>query len=459
MTVGLYRRANSRRRSELGLLFVGAFVVLFAYVLASFAEVGGFSKYSLEFIAALIVIIALVQAVNRRLVPDADPVIMPIVLVLNGVGYVMIDRLEPSEAAKQFVWTVIGLALYVAVLFFIRRSRDLDRYRYLLLAVAFVFLMAPLIPKIGENINGARLWVGIGSTVQFQPIEIAKLLLVIFFASYLIEKREMLTIPTRRVGNYFFPDLRALGPIAVAGAVAILVILAEHDIGFSLLLFVVFLAMLWVTTGRWTYVAIGLIVFAAGTYLTAHVLGQINARFAIWLDPWKYYYSAPPYAGLQPVEGELAFGRGGLFGSGLGLGLGQSAMIYPTSDFIFAEIGEELGLVGSIAIVVAYLTICGSGLRAALRARSDFAKLAAVGLTAVIGFQAFFIMAGVIRLLPLTGITLPFVSYGGSSLVANYALVAVIMRISSEGNQRSGERGDPAWSRTDSAAVIGTSRR
>lgn len=457
MTVALYRRANPRRRSELGLLFVGALVVLCAFVLASLAEIGGFSRDSLAFFLVLLGIIVVVQVVNRHFVPFADPIIMPIVLVLNGIGYVMINRLVPSEASKQFLWTVIGLLLYIGVLFVIRHSRDLDRYRYLILTAAFILLMSPLFPKIGENINGARLWVGIGSTVQFQPVEIAKLLLIIFFASYLVEKREMLTIATRRVGDHLFPDLRAFGPLLVAGAVALLVILAEHDIGFSLLLFVAFLAMLWVTTGRSAYVLIGLIVFAAGTFLVSHVLPQLSERITVWINPW----ASPSGAGYQPVQGELAFGRGGLFGSGLGLGLGAPAGLQGvvTSDFIFAEFGEELGLVGTVAIVMAFLVITGCGLRTALRARSDFAKLAAVGFTTVIGFQAFFIMAGVTRLLPLTGITLPFVSYGGSSLVANYALVALLMRISNEGNQRADEFADPAFSRTDSAAVIGTSRR
>jgi cell division protein FtsW (lipid II flippase) len=429
VTVALYRRANPRRRSELGLLFVGALVVLCAFVLASLAEIGGFSRDSLAFFLVLLGIIVVVQVVNRHFVPFADPIIMPIVLVLNGIGYVMINRLVPSEASKQFLWTVIGLLLYIGVLFVIRHSRDLDRYRYLILTAAFILLMSPLFPKIGENINGARLWVGIGSTVQFQPVEIAKLLLIIFFASYLVEKREMLTIATRRVGDHLFPDLRAFGPLLVAGAVALLVILAEHDIGFSLLLFVAFLAMLWVTT-----------------FLVSHVLPQLSERITVWINPW----ASPSGAGYQPVQGELAFGRGGLFGSGLGLGLGAPAGLQGvvTSDFIFAEFGEELGLVGTVAIVMAFLVITGCGLRTALRARSDFAKLAAVGFTTVIGFQAFFIMAGVTRLLPLTGITLPFVSYGGSSLVANYALVALLMRISNEGNQRADEFAD-----------IGTSRR
>jgi peptidoglycan glycosyltransferase len=209
------------------------------------------------------------------------------------------------------------------------------------------------------------------------------------------------------------------------------------------------LSLLWVTTGRWTYVLIGLVLFAAGAYLSSHVLSQVSDRISIWLDPW----TQPRTGGYQPIQGELAFGRGGLWGSGLGLGQVQvhtspTTLLLPvaTSDYIFAAIGEELGLVGTVAIVVGYVLIVGSGLRAGLRARSDFAKLAAVGLTLTLGFQAFIIMAGVTRILPDTGMTLPFVSYGGSSLVANYVLLALLMRISNEGNQKLTPPPTPRWS-------------
>jgi peptidoglycan glycosyltransferase len=296
------------------------------------------------------------------------------------------------------------------------------------------------LPKVGLSINGARLWVHFHS-IEFQPVEIAKILLVIFFASYFVEKRELLMIPTRRIGDRMMPDLRAFGPVGVAGIAALLIILAEHDIGFSLILFVVFLVLIWIATGRWTYVVLGLIAFVAATYLASRVLGQVDGRIAVWLHPWKYYNTTGYFAGYQPVQGELAFARGGVWGSGLGLGLGAGLPGIPNppvpiayADFIFAIFGEELGLIGTSAMVAGYLLIIGAGLRAATRARSDFARLLAVGLTCTLGFQTFFIMAGVLRLLPLTGVTLPFVSYGGSSLVANYVLVALVMRISDEGS-------------------------
>jgi cell division protein FtsW (lipid II flippase) len=440
-----------RRRSELGLCLVGIVLIAFAAILLSISNSNALPRDFIFLIVVLLAITALIQVVNRRLAPGADPVIVPIALVLNGIGYIFIERQVPADASRQFAWTIVGLLVYIAVLVGVRRSRDLERYRYLLVLVAFVLLVLPVVPKIGQSINGARLWVGVGP-IAFQPVEIAKLLLVIFFASYFIEKRELLTVPTRRVGNRLLPDVRAFGPIAVAGVFSLLIILAEHDIGFSLILFLVFLSLLWVTTGRWTHLAIGLVLFALGTFLASHLLGQVNERMEIWLNPWKYASGI----GFQPVQGELAFGRGGLYGTGINLGLAGNPLILPVSesDYIFAVIGEELGLFGTVAIAIGYLILIGAGIRASLRARSEFAKLCALGLTATIGLQSFIIMAGVVRLLPLTGVTLPFISYGGSSLVANYALIALLMRISDEGNRPYAEVMPIAW-RTSLATVMG----
>ena len=443
-------RLKPRRRSELGLLVVGGLTILFASLFPALAATNGLPDHEILFLFALIGIAAFVCFVNRKLVPDADPVIMPIALVLNGIGYVMIERLSPgtpSEAGPQFAWTIIGLLVYAAVLFIVRRSRDLERYRYLMLLVAFLLLLSPLTPKIGVDVQGERLWIHLPG-ITFQPVEVAKLLLVIFFASYFIEKRELLTIPTRRVGNRLLPDLRAFGPIAIAAVLSLLVILAEHDIGFSLLLFVAFLGLLWMATGRWTYLLIGLIAFVLATFLASHLLYQVDERITVWLDPWK----DPQNTGFQTLQGEFAFARGGLYGSGIGLGIPWHIPV-DTSDFIFAAIGEELGLFGAAAVLTAFLLLVGSGMRAALNARSEFSKLCAGGLTILLGFQAFFIMAGVTRVLPLTGVTLPFVSYGGSSLVANYALLAILMRISDEGNQ---PLPAPSWSSNEAAMVSGT---
>jgi cell division protein FtsW (lipid II flippase) len=442
--------AKPRRRTEAGLLVVGAVVILSATLLESLATTNALPGHVVAFLVGLVVIALGVQVVNRLLVPHADPVILPLALFLNGLGYVMIERGDAARAGQQLAWTAIGLVVYAAVLVVVKRSRDLERYRYLLAGCAFVLLVSPLVPGIGEKINGARLWVHL-SSVEFQPVEIAKLLLVIFFASYFIDKRELLTIPTQRVGNRLFPDLRAFGPLLVAGVLALLIILAEHDIGFSLILFLVFLLMIWLATGRWTYVALGLVVFIAATYLASHALGQVNERITEWLNPWANALGS----GYQPVQGELAFARGGWFGTGIGFGLAARVLPVSSSDFIFAVIGEELGLVGAAAVVCCFAIIVGAGLRAARRARSEFARLAAAGLTATLGLQAFLIMAGNTRLLPLTGVTLPFVSYGGSSLVANYALLALVMRISNEGNQPVTEPPVPSWSSSAEATTTG----
>ncbi len=445
-------RVRQRRRSELGLLLVAVCVLTFAYLLASLGTYNALPANALEFIGVSAGLALVVHIANRFLAPEADPVVMPIVLMMNGIGFVMIYRLDASPQVAglapwhyQAVWTVLGVFAYVVTLFFVRRSRDLERYRYMLMFAALVLLVLPLAPYLGRTpeseLNGVKLWIHLGP-ITFQPVEIAKLLLVIFFASYFVEKREMLSLSTRRVGNTLLPDLRPLGPIAVAWVVSIMVILLEHDIGFSLLLFVMFIAMLWVATGRWTYVVGGLVAFVAGTFLAAHLPFArvlIDQRMGAWLYPWAHYSSY----GYQTVQGELALGRGGLTGSGLGLGSPYNIPV-AYSDFIFAAIGEELGLLGTTAVVVGFLLLVGAGIRAAIRARSEFSQLAAVGFTAILGFQSFFIMAGVVRLLPLTGVSLPFIGYGGSSLLANYVLVALLMRISDEGGTPAGVPLGPA---------------
>jgi len=423
------------------LLLVCLVVITLAYLLASLGTYNALPPNALEFIGAIAVVALIVHLANRFLAPQADPVMMPVVLMLNGIGFVMIYRLDASGQVSaaapwhyQAAWTMLGVVAYVLTLAIVRRSRDLERYRYMLVLGALVMLVLPLAPYFRNapeyQFTGVRLWIHVGP-ITFQPVEVAKLMLVVFFASYFVEKREMLSLATRRVGNRLLPDLRPLGPIAIAWLASVLIILFEHDIGFSLLLFVMFIAMLWVATGRWTYVVGGLIAFVAGTYLAAHLPfahALIQQRVSAWLNPWIHYNSY----GYQPVQGEIALARGGLTGSGLGLGTPYYIpVVY--SDFIFAAIGEELGLLGTTAVVAGFLLVIGAGLRAALRARSDFSQLAAVGLTVILGFQSFFIMAGVLRLLPITGVTLPFISYGGSSLLANYVLVALLMRISDEG--------------------------
>jgi cell division protein FtsW (lipid II flippase) len=434
--VASVRKTNPRRRSELGLLLMGMLVVLFAYLLGFLGVYGNLPHDLIELVVVVVVTGLVVNIANRILAPEADPVLIPVVLVLNGLGYVLMMRLEdfetksvPRLAGAFAVYSLLGVIVYIITLAVVKRSRDLERYRYLILLIAVLLLILPLVPHVGYAINGARLWVAFGS-VSFQPVEFAKILLVVFFASYFVEKRELLSLRTNRVGNHMLPDLRGFGPVALAWAASLAVILLENDIGFSLLLFVIFLAMLWTATGRYSYLVIGLMAFVIATFLAAKILPQIDYHLHLWVNPWPYV-SGP---GGQSVSAEYFMAQGGLSGTGLGLG---TPWLIPVAeqDYAFSALAVELGLIGATAVLVGYVLVVGSGLRASVRARSDFSKLLALGLTVSLGFQAFIIMAVNIRLLPETGITLPFVSYGGSSLIANFVLVALLMRISQEGSE------------------------
>jgi cell division protein FtsW (lipid II flippase) len=444
-----------KRRTELGLLVFGWVIITALYILASIAHSTKIPPHIGPFLGALFALTIVAHMVNRWLVPNAHPIVLPTVVLLNGIGYVVIARYSPAYASAQAGWTAIGVLLYVVTLIVVRRTRDLDRYRYLLLLAAIFLILLPLVPHVGLTINGARLWVHVGS-LQFQPIEIAKILLCIFFASYLAEKKELLSIPTARVGNRLVIDPRPLIPILAAFAFAMLVIAKEYDIGFALLIFTLFVVMLWVSTGRVGYIVFSLLLFAVGAYIAAHLFATFHTRVSIWINPWAHTSISPACtpvqtaqclkgAGDQIANGWYALGLGGV--GGVGIGLGQAcaslcglAISSLTSDMIFAAIGYQLGLMGTAVVALAFLLLVGTGLRIAQTARSDFARLVAVGLTALLGFQAFFIMAGVTRLLPLTGITLPFMAYGGSSLVTNYVLVALLLRISEEGSSTMAER-------------------
>jgi len=309
----------------------------------------------------------------------------------------------------------------------VRHVRDLDRYRYLTLTAAIGLMLLPLVPHVGRDINGARLWVVVGP-ISFQPVEIAKILLAFFFASYFAANRELLSTPTQRVGRKLIVPPRTLFPILAAWGFSIAILGAENDIGFAMLLFALFMSLLWVSTGLKTYVLLGIAMFAGGAYVAYDFFHQVQSRISFWLDPWSAaHWAISNQLGL----GWFSLAAGGV--TGTGLGLGQSGNIpYITSDMIFAALGEELGFVGIVLIVCLFVAFVGEGFRIAQRAHNDFVRLTATGLSAIMGFQTFFIMAGVLRILPFTGITLPFMAYGGSSLIANYIIVAILLRISDE---------------------------
>jgi cell division protein FtsW (lipid II flippase) len=415
-----------KRRTEFGLLLFGSGIVIALYIIAALGQKAKIPDNLGAFLGIVLGLALIAHLANRWLAPDANAVILPLAALLNGIGYVVIARWDPGQAKGQAAWAALGIILYVVTLLVVRYSRDLERYRYLLLLVAGLLLVAPL---FFSPIYGARLWVHFGS-LEFQPIEFSKILLCIFFASYFAENKEMLTIPTAQIGNRLFLDPRPLVPIIVAWGAAMAIIGLEDDIGFAALLFVLFIGMLWIATGRIGYLVLGLVLFGVGAYIAAHYFGQVHYRIDQWQNPWP---TAPNYGNSQLSEAWYSMGTGGVGGTGLGFDHFAGQIPELTSDMIFAGIATEMGMVGAISVVVAFVLLVGAGFRIAQTARSDFSRLMATGLTLIVGFQAFFIMAGVVRLLPFTGITLPFVAYGGSSLLANYILVALILRISDEG--------------------------
>jgi cell division protein FtsW (lipid II flippase) len=425
-----------KRRTELGLLILVSLLITALYTIAALAPKSLIPLHIGPFLGILLALSLVAHMANRWLVPQANAVILPLAALLNGIGYVIIARWNPPYARAQAGWVAIGVLLYIATLLVVRYSRDLERYRYLLLLIAGILLVAPLFfPPLKEEgtTTGAKLWIHF-SHFEFQPVEIAKILLCIYFASYFAANKEMLSIPTARLGNRLFLDPRPLVPIIVAWGAAMAVIGLENDIGFAALLFTLFIGLLWIATGRFGYLVLGFVLFAAGAYVAARYFSQVHVRVNDWLDPWQTATN-PNLGGGQLRLGWYGLGSGGLGGSGLGQDPLLGNVPELTSDMIFAAIGSELGAVGAAVVVFAFVLLVGAGLRIAQAARSDFSRLLATGLTIIIGFQAFFIMAGVLRLLPFTGITLPFVAYGGSSIVANYVLIALLLRISDEGAQ------------------------
>lgn len=424
------RPGSERRTTELGLLVLAGVAIAGAYVLAS---LGSSAQLPVNLVPFLVIVLALFLGAHlalRRLAPDADPILLPIAALLNGLGYVVIAGLDQDLAGLQSLWTGVGVAAFVATLIVVRRVRDLERYRYTFLFVGLALLVLPFVPGIGQEQFGARIWVQAGPA-SFQPGEVTKLVLAVFFAAYLVDKRELLRTGSRRLGPIQLPDPKYLGPVMLAWGVSLVVMIAQKDLGTSLLFFGLFVVLLWVATERPAWLAVGVVLFAVGAFFSFQQFAHVQQRVDIWLDPWQ----DPSGDGYQIVQAAFAMAFGGLTGTGLGLG-GQVRIPLAESDMIFASIGEQLGLAGSTLVLVAFVLMVGTGLRIALRTTQPFEKLLAVGLTTLLGLQAFIIIGGVTRLLPLTGITLPFVSYGGSSLVANYVLVALLLRISDESARR-----------------------
>ena len=419
-----------RRNTELGLMVMAAVLTAGAYALAGLGRSASLPANLVPFLLVILGLLAAAHVATRYFAPNADGILLPLAGILNGIGYVFIARLDSDLAALQAMWTALGVGAFVATLALVRRARDIERLRYTFALIGIGLLLIPLVPGVGQNINGARLWVKLGP-LTFQPGELAKIALAVFFASYLVEKQPLLAMGTQRVAGIWVPNVRHFGPIVLAWAFSLVVMFWEKDLGSSLLFFALFIVLLWVATARNIYLGIGLVLFGAGAMIAYQVFDHVQTRVHILTDPW----SVANGAGYQTVQAMFAFAAGGLTGTNLGQGSPQRIPAVST-DFIFAAIGEELGLLGTVAILMAFLLMVGAGLRVAMRVESPFEKLLAAGLTAILGLQTFIIIGGVTRLVPLTGITLPFVSYGGSSLISNYILLALLLRISADDAER-----------------------
>jgi peptidoglycan glycosyltransferase len=414
------------------LALVAVFVIA-AHLLAGLGLNGVAPEGFVAFAVGLVGFLAVVNLVMRWLAPQADPTFVPLAGVLNGLGYVMIARIDPELAGLQMMWTVLGVGLFTGVLAVLRNSRNLSTYRWTIGLFGLVLIALPFTP-LGTTVGGARIWVSFGP-VTFQPGEFAKVALAVFFAAYLVEKRELLAMGSWGVGRLRIPDPKHLGPVLVAWGVSLLVMMYQTDLGSSLLFFALFVVMLWVATARASYLAVGGTLFAAGAVFAWSTFDHVQRRVRVWLDPWEDVTGE----GYQIAQSTFAIADGGMVGTGLGQS-GQVAIPVAETDFIFAVIAQELGLVGATAVLVAFLLLVGTGLRTAVRADNPFDTLLATGLSALVGVQAFIIVAGVTRVLPLTGITLPFVSYGGSSLLGSWLLVALLVRISDGNNRRAAQR-------------------
>jgi peptidoglycan glycosyltransferase len=404
-----------------------------AYTLASLGQNATIPSRILPFLGLVLLLLVSAHVAVRWLASGADSTLLPVAALLNGLGYVMIARLSERLAGLQTTWTFIGIAVFIAILLFVQRINDLSRYTWHFFAAGAFLLLLPMVPGVGFTAGGARIWVNIGP-INFQPGEFAKLALALFFAGYLAERGRLISTSTRRLGPFTIPEPRDLLPLVAAWAFSVVVMVGQRDLGSSLLFFTLFVVMVWVATEKTSYLVIGLALFVGASVVAYNLFDHVQTRVSVWLDPWSQYEGK----GYQIAQAMFALGNGGITGTGLGRGLPQR-IPEAKNDFIFAAIGEEMGLLGATIILLSFVVLIGAGLRIALRTRRPFEKLLATGLTTIVGVQAFIIIGGVIRVVPLTGITLPFVSYGGSSLVANYALLALLIRLSDMSARRLGE--------------------
>jgi cell division protein FtsW (lipid II flippase) len=427
----------ARPRTGLLLLLVSLVVSVAAYAMVGLGLRGEVPNDIVVYGFALAGAYLLAWGVVRWTAPRADPVLLPISGMLGGLGLAMIYRLLPPDIAdEQALWLLFGLAAFVLTLLVVRDDRQLDAFTYTIGLLGLILLLLPVVPGIGFAVNGARLWARIGP-LTFQPAEFGKILIVVFLASYLSAKRELLEAGVGRLG---FPRAKDLGPLILAWGASLAVLFLERDLGASLLFFGVFVVMIWVASGRLGYLLVGGILFAAGAVIGYLAFSHVQARVGYWLhalEPDK----VNDFGYGQLAQSWFALASGGLVGTGLGRG-SPDLIPYPASDFILSAFGEELGMLGTAAILLLFVGLIGRGLRVALDREDAFGRLLAAGLTTTIALQTFTIAAGVTRLIPLTGVPLPLVSYGGSSRVASFVMIALLVRISAGPWQPAPRRAD-----------------
>ncbi|MBV1936927.1 FtsW/RodA/SpoVE family cell cycle protein [Streptomyces sp. BV286] len=431
----------SRRNTELALLVFAVVIPVFAYANVGLAINGSVPPGLLSYGLGLGLLAGVGHLVVRKFAPYADPLLLPLATLLNGIGLVVIWRLDQSQrlqarstfveaAPRQLMYSALGVALFVAVLIFIKDHRILQRYTYISMVVALALLVAPV---FFPAVNGAKIWISIPGLGTIQPGEFAKIIIAVFFSGYLMVKRDALALASRRFMGLYLPRGRDLGPILVVWAISILILVFETDLGTSLLFFGLFVIMLYVATERTSWIVFGLLMSGAGAVGVASFEPHVQQRVQAWLDPMREYtLSQQNVFGHteQSMQALWAFGSGGTLGTGLGQGNSDLIGFAANSDFILATFGEELGLAGVMAILLMYGLIVERGVRTALAARDPFGKLLAIGLSGAFALQVFVVAGGVMGLIPLTGMTMPFLAYGGSSVIANWALIGILIRIS-----------------------------
>jgi cell division protein FtsW (lipid II flippase) len=423
-----------RRGAELFLLVLALAVGVGAYAAVGLGVEGHVPPDIVGYGAWLAALMVAAHVVVRMVAPYADPVLLPVVAALNGLGLAVIHRLDLDNdgtfARQQLTWMTVGVLLFIATLVLLRDHRQLTRFTYTFGLAAILLLLLPMVPGLGQTINGSKIWIQVGP-FGFQPGELAKVLLVVAFAGYLVLHRDALALAGRRVLFVDLPRGRDLGPILAMWLVSLGILVFQRDLGSSLLFFGLFLVMLYVATERPGWLVVGGLMFFVGAFVASRFFGHVQTRIDLWLDPFGHYGEGTDDRGRQIVETMFGMAWGGLIGRGFGEG-DPGRISYAESDFIVGAIGEELGLTGVLAVLLLYGLIVERALRVALIARDGFGKLMAVGLASVLALQVFVVVGGVTRLIPLTGLTTPFLSYGGSSLVANWVIVALLLRISDQ---------------------------